>query len=85
MGEQRRNLLYFRAPLVYEWECQLNQYHLIFCPKYRRKVLTGNAEEDLRSILYEVAEESDVEIKAMEIMPDYVHLFISFDSRQAHS
>lgn len=60
----------------------LNQYHVIFCPKYRRKVLTGNIEKDLRNILYEVAEENDVDIKAMEIMPDHVHLFISFDTRQ---
>jgi putative transposase len=26
----------------------LNQYHVIFCPKYRRKVLTGDVEKDLR-------------------------------------
>lgn len=60
----------------------LNQYHVIFCPKYRRKVLVGDIEKDLREILYEVAKENDVEIKALEIMPDYVHMFISFDPRQ---
>ena len=60
----------------------LNQYHIIFCPKYRRKVLTGDIEKDLRQIFDEVANEKDVEIKALEIMPDYVHMFISFDPRQ---
>ena len=60
----------------------LNQYHVIFCPKYRRKVLIGDIENDLREIFNEVAEENDVEIKAMEIMPDHVHLFVSFDPRQ---
>lgn len=60
----------------------LNQYHVIFCPKYRRKVLIGDIEEDLKEILYEVAKENDVEIKALEIMPDHVHMFISFDPRQ---
>lgn len=60
----------------------LNQYHIIFCPKYRRKVLTGDIEKDLRQIFDEVAKEKDVEIKALEIMPDYVHMFISFDPRQ---
>ncbi len=60
----------------------LNQYHVIFCPKYRRKVLVGDIEEDLKEILYEVAKENDVEIKALEIMPDHVHMFISFDPRQ---
>lgn len=60
----------------------LNQYHVIFCPKYRRKVLTGQVEQDLKEIFHEVANENDVEIKALEIMPDHVHLFISFDPRQ---
>lgn len=60
----------------------LNQYHVIFCPKYRRKVLVGDIEKDLREIFYEVAKENDVEIKALEIMPDHVHMFISFDPRQ---
>lgn len=60
----------------------LNQYHVIFCPKYRRKVLVGDIEKDLREIFYEVAKENDVEIKALEIMLDHVHMFISFDPRQ---
>ena len=57
----------------------LNQYHIVFCPKYRRKVLVGDIERDLRQILYDIAKEKDVEIKALEIMPDHVHMFISFD------
>ena len=60
----------------------LNQYHIVFCPKYRRKVLVGDIERDLKKIFEEVAKEHDVQIKAMEIMPDHVHLFISFDPRQ---
>jgi putative transposase len=60
----------------------LNQYHIIFCPKYRRKVLVNEIEKDLRQIFYEVAQEKNVEIKALEIMPDHVHMFISFDPRQ---
>jgi putative transposase len=35
----------------------------------------------LREIFYQVAKENDVEIKSLEIMPDHVHLFISFDPR----
>jgi putative transposase len=60
----------------------LNQYHVIFCPKYRRKVLVDEIEQDLRQIFYDVANEKNVEIKALEIMPDHVHMFISFDPRQ---
>jgi len=50
----------------------LNQYHIIFCPKYRRKVLVDDIERDLREIFNEVALEKDVEIKALEIMADHV-------------
>lgn len=59
----------------------INQFHIIFSPKYRKPVLTGNVEKRLKEILYEEADKMDVEIKALEIMPDYVHMFIEFDPR----
>jgi putative transposase len=52
----------------------LNQYHIVFCPKYRRKVLIGNIANDLIEIFSSVAVEKNVEIKALEIMPDHVHM-----------
>lgn len=58
-----------------------NQYHIIFCPKYRRKVLINGIDERLKEILYDIAKEIDVEIKALEVMPDHVHMFIEFDPR----
>ena len=58
-----------------------NQYHIIFCPKYRRKVLINGIDERLKEILYDIAEEIDVEIMTLEIMPDHVHMFIEFDPR----
>jgi putative transposase len=58
-----------------------NQYHIVFCPKYRRKVLVGDIEKDLKVILYDIAKEKEVTIKALEVMPDHVHLFIEFDPR----
>ena len=54
---------------------------MIWCPKYRRPVLIGEVETRLKEILLEVAKEMDVTIKAMEIMPDHVHLFLDFDPR----
>lgn len=51
-------------------------YHIVWCPKYRRKVLTGEVETRLRELLAEKAGSIDVEIKSMEIMPDHVHLFV---------
>lgn len=51
-------------------------YHLIWCPKYRRKVLIGGVAERLRELLFQKANEIQVEIAQMEIMPDHVHLFV---------
>ena len=58
-----------------------NQFHIIFSPKYRKPVLTGNVEKRLKEILYDEADKMGVEIKALEIMPDHVHMFIEFDPR----
>jgi len=51
-------------------------YHIIWCPKYRRKVLTGEIEVRLKELLLAKAAGLDIEIKTMEVMPDHVHLFI---------
>ncbi|WP_273000159.1 IS200/IS605 family transposase, partial [Hydrogenibacillus schlegelii] len=51
-------------------------YHLIWCPKYRRKVLVGEVAERLKELLLEKAGKIEVEIAQMEIMPDHLHLFV---------
>ena len=58
-----------------------NQYHIIFCPKYRRKVLIDGVDVRLKEVLYEVAGNFDAEIKAVEVMPDHVHIFMEIDPR----
>lgn len=51
-------------------------YHLIWCPKYRRKVLVGDVEDQLRQLMKNKADEIGVSIEEMQIMPDHVHLFV---------
>lgn len=51
-------------------------YHIVFCPKYRRKVLVDGVEERLKELLLEKALQLDITIEQMEIMPDHVHLFV---------
>jgi len=51
-------------------------YHLIWCPKYRRKVLDGKVEKRLRQLLKQKAKENGWVIDTMEIMPDHVHIFV---------
>ena len=54
-------------------------YHIVFCPKYRRKVLVGEVEQKLKHILYATAQQYGVLIETMEVMPDHVHLFVTAD------
>ncbi|MDI3531529.1 MAG: REP-associated tyrosine transposase [Candidatus Atribacteria bacterium] len=58
-------------------------YHLIWCPKYRRKVLVGEVAEQLKVLLLKKAQEIGVEVVQMEIMPDHVHLFVKADPRNS--
>lgn len=51
-------------------------YHLIWCPKYRRKVLTGDVENRLRELLDYKSKNIGCFIEIKEIMPDHVHIFI---------
>ena len=51
-------------------------YHLIWCTKYRRKILSASIESTLKCLLTEKAESIDVYIETMEVMPDHVHLFV---------
>ena len=50
-------------------------YHIVFCPKYRRPVLE-TLESELRELFEQKAKELNVKIEEIEIMPDYVHLFV---------
>ncbi len=51
-------------------------YHIIFCPKRRRKVLVGPVHDRLKTIIEQVAEENQWPIVRLAIQPDHVHLFI---------
>ena len=51
-------------------------YHLIWCPKYRRKVLVDRVEVRLRELLAEKASKIGVTLETMEIMADHGQLFI---------
>ena len=52
-------------------------YHVVFCPKYRKPVLVGEVAQALDETLRAKAAELDVEVEALEIMPDHVHLFVA--------
>ncbi len=58
-----------------------NQFYIIFCSKYRRKVLLNGVDERLKEIIFQIAKEKDIEVKTLKIMPNNVHIFIEFDPR----
>jgi putative transposase len=51
-------------------------YHLIWCPKRRRKVLVGPVRDRLQAVIEEVAREHSWQIITLSIQPDHVHLVI---------
>lgn len=52
------------------------QYHVIFCPPYRRKVLTSGIDTRLKELILKKQAEYGYEIISLEVMPDHVHLLI---------
>ena len=63
-----------------EWECL---YHIVFIPKYRRKVLYGTLRKHLGEILRRLARQKECEILEGHLMPDHVHILISIPPKYA--
>lgn len=55
------------------------KYHIVWCPKYRRKVLVGNIETRLKELLNQYCEEMKIDLVDIEVMPDHIHLLINVD------
>ena len=65
-----------------EWECK---YHVVFIPKYRRKVIYGQIREDLKEVLRSLARRKECEIEAGHLAPDHVHMMISIPPKYSVS
>lgn len=55
------------------------KYHVVWCSKYRRGVLEGAVERDLKAIIQQIAKERKAEVIELEVMPDHVHLLVEVD------
>lgn len=60
-----------------ETSVYLVNYHLIWCPKRRRKILVSKLAERLKELIHSKAQELKIQILALEIQPDHLHLFVS--------
>src|SRR2546423_14672470 len=56
-------------------------YHVVFCPKYRRKVLVKGVDERLKAILIETIEKWGQELVELEVMTDHVHLLVGCETK----
>ena len=70
------NVMKYKSNRNVVYSCK---YHVVRCPKYRRKVITGKIEMRLKELIEETASAIGAEIIEMEIMPDHVHLLIEVD------
>ena len=57
------------------------RYHVVFCPKYRKRILKNGLDEFVKKIFRDIAHEHSFQILDMEIMPDHVHLLIDCNPR----
>ena len=55
------------------------KYHVVWCPKYRRKVLVNGVDVRLKELISAICQEISVDVIEMEIMPDHVHLLLEVD------
>ena len=55
------------------------KYHIVWYPKYRRKVLINGVDTRLKELIHEIAKELQLEIIEMEVMPDHVHILLEVD------
>jgi len=62
----------------YTYSCQ---YHVIFCPKYRRPVLVDDIAERLLELINEKQQEYNFNVLDAEVMPDHVHLLLDVDPK----
>lgn len=57
----------------------LCEFHVVFCPKYRRHVLKDGVDTRLKEIIAELAVELSFDVDEIEVMPDHVHILIDCD------
>lgn len=57
-----------------QWICK---YHIVFTPKYRRKVIYNQLRKDIREIIKDLCKWKGVEIIEGNMMPDHVHILVS--------
>ncbi len=64
------------------WECK---YHIVFIPKYRRKILFGQIRKELGDVFHRLARQRESYIEEGHVMSDHVHIMISIPPKHTVS
>ena len=62
------------------WDCK---YHVVFTPKYRKKLVYGHLRSELREVLHRLSRQKECEIVEGHLMPDHVHMLLSIPPKHA--
>ena len=65
-----------------KWNCK---YHIVFAPKYRRKIFYGQKRVEIGKILRQICEWNEVKIIEAEVCPDHIHMFVEIPPKLAVS
>ena len=65
-----------------KWMCK---YHIVFTPKYRRKVIYNQYKEDIRDIIKTLCKYKGVEIIEGHLMPDHIHMLVGIPPKYSIS
>ena len=65
-----------------KWMCK---YHIVFTPKYRRKIIYNQLKADIREILKQLCSYKGVEIIEGHLMPDHIHMLVSIPPKMSVS
>lgn len=61
-------------------------FHLVWVTKYRASIFKDDAKRNtMKQIFQDIAEHYDIDIQEMEVMPDHIHMIISFNPKRAPS
>jgi len=81
--KQRRSVQMDNNSLAHtKWNCK---YHIVFAPKFRRKVAYGKLKEDIRDILTMLCKRKGVNIVEGEVCPDHIHLLVEIPPKMSVS
>ena len=53
------------------------KYHVVWCPKYKRKVLVNEVETRLKELVKQICEENHIDLLEMELIPGHIHLMLN--------